>query len=52
MTIVDHLYFVLIAFVAPTVGFFSFGEIGPGHDGALALQNQTALLALLEERTS
>ncbi len=33
-------------------GCFSFGEIGPGHDGSLVLQNQTALLALLEEKTS
>lgn len=31
-------------------GGFTFGEIGPGGDGGLAVHNQTALLALLREK--
>lgn len=37
---------------APLAGFFTFGEIGVTGAGNLALQNQTAWIALLTERTS
>lgn len=36
----------------PLAGSLTFGEIGPGDGGALALHNQTALLALLREKSS
>lgn len=36
----------------PLAGSFTFGEIGPGDGGALALHNQTALLALLREKST
>ena len=57
MNIVDHLYFVLIAIVAPTVGFFSFrrlvrrvqaGEsISPMHLYKTTMASHWALFALL-----
>lgn len=34
----------------PLAGPFTFGEIGPGAAGGVALQNQTALVALLTEK--
>lgn len=37
---------------APLAGLFTFGEIGSGSSGSLALQNQTAWVALLAERKS
>jgi len=36
----------------PLAGLFTFGEIAPDAAGGLALQNQTALLALLAEKRS
>jgi len=57
MTIVDHLYFVLIAIAAPVVGYFSFrrllrrvkagAKISPAHLYRFTMASHWTLLALL-----
>ena len=57
MTIVDHLYFVLIAVAAPVVGYFSFGrllrrvaageEVSPAHLYRFTMTSHWTQFALL-----